>query len=119
MKGADGQMSGTGERAPKGTKTVCVLTPELAEPTTTPRISSFSHSCLDRESDTLKSDSAGTQASRAPPSCLRGRRKRRRLRVWFQTPPSQVLFSSDEQAVPLGEEECEENIVYQDQGGAG
>ena len=32
----------------------------------------------------------------------------RRLRVRFQAPPSPVLFSSDDQAVPLGEEECEE-----------
>ena len=33
--------------------------------------------------------------------------------------PSPVLFSSDDQAVPLGEEECEEEIVCQGQGGAG
>ena len=33
--------------------------------------------------------------------------------------PSPVLFSSDDQAVPLGEEECEEEIGCPDQGGAG
>ena len=32
--------------------------------------------------------------------------------------PSPVLFSSDDQAVPLGEEECEEEIGCQGQGGA-
>ena len=35
------------------------------------------------------SDSAGTKASSAPPSCLRGRRKCRRLRVRFQATPPQ------------------------------
>ena len=30
-----------------------------------------------------------------------------------------MLFSSDDQAVPLGEEECEEEIGCPDQGGAG
>ena len=29
-----------------------------------------------------------------------------------------MLFSSDDQAFPQGEEECEEEIGYQDQGGA-
>ena len=33
--------------------------------------------------------------------------------------PSPVLFSSEDQAVPLGEEECEEEIGCQGQGGAG
>ena len=33
--------------------------------------------------------------------------------------PSPVLFSSDDQAVPLGGEECEEEIGCPDQGGAG
>ena len=33
--------------------------------------------------------------------------------------PSPVFFSLDKQAVPQGEEECEEVIGYQDQGGAG
>ena len=41
-------------------------------------------------------------------------RKRRRLRMRFQPPPSPVLFSSDKQAVPKGEEE----LGYQDQAGA-
>ena len=41
------------------------------------------------------------------------------MRVRFQVPPSQVLFSSEDQAVPLGEEECEEEIGCPDQGGAG
>ena len=33
--------------------------------------------------------------------------------------PCPVLFSSDKQAVPRGEEECEQEIGYQDQGRAG
>ena len=70
----------------------------------------FAPICPDRESDPPDSDSAGTPANSAPPPCLRGRRKRRRLRVWF---------SLDDQAVPLGEEECEEEIGCPDQGGAG
>ena len=37
----------------------------------------------------------------------------------FQAPLSPVLFSSDYQAAPLGEEECEEEIGCPDQGGPG
>ena len=39
--------------------------------------------------------------------------------VRFQAPPSPVLFSSDDQAVPLGEEQCEEEIGCPGQVGAG
>ena len=37
------------------------------------------------------------------------------MRVRFQAPPCPVLFSSDKQAVPRVEEECEQEIGYQDQ----
>ena len=37
----------------------------------------------------------------------------------FQAPLSPVLFSSDDQAAPLGEEECEGEIGCPDQGGPG
>ena len=93
-----------------------MLTPERDGPNATPQDPRVSAPiCPDRESDPPDSDSAGTQASSAPPSCLRGRRKRRRLRVRFQAPPSPVLFSSEDQAVPQGEEE----IGYLGHGGAG
>ena len=78
----------------------------------------FAPICPDRESYPPDSDSAGTQASSAPLSCLRGMRKRHRLRVRFQAPPSPVLFSSDDHAVSPGEEEYKEVIGCPDQGGA-
>ena len=49
----------------------------------------FTPNCPDRESDPANSDSAGTKASSAPPSCLRWRRKHCRLRMRFQAPPLQ------------------------------
>ena len=88
-KGADGQRPGTGDRAPRGPRTVRVLTPERNELTAyhqDPMV--FAPICPDRESDPPDSDSAGTPASSAPPSCLGGRRKRRRSKVRFQAPPS-------------------------------
>ena len=58
----------------RGPKTLCLLTAERAKPTAIPRdLKVFAPSCLDRESDPLVSDTAGTQASNAPLSCLRGR----------------------------------------------
>ena len=105
--------SGTGNRAPRGPKTVDMLTPEHAEPTTTskdPKV--CTPSCPDRESDSPESDSAGTQASCTLPSCLRGRRKRRKLRSAVARTPSPVLFSLNDQTVPQGEEECEEEMGY-------
>ena len=68
----------------------CRCSPQLDpnEPTATPQDPMVSAPlCPDRKSDPPDSDSAGTQALRTPPSCLRGRRKRPRLRVQFQAPP--------------------------------
>ena len=77
-----------------------------SEPTATSKDpKAFASSSLDRELDPQDSDSAGNQTSSVPLSCFRGRSKRRRLRVRFQPPTSPVLFSSDKQAVPKGEEE--------------
>ena len=89
-KGANGQRSGTGDRAPRGPRTVRVLILERVERTPAPQDPRvFAPRCLDRESDPPDSDSAGTQASIAPPLCLRGKKKRPRLRVQFQRPPPQ------------------------------
>ena len=106
-----GQRTGTGRSAPKDPHTVHMLTPERPEHASPQSNHKFPDLlCPDRESDELDADSQGTPVAGFPPSCLRGRRKRRRVRVRFQASPSPDLFSSDEPVVPRGGDESLKDV---------
>ena len=108
-KGANGQRSGTGDQAPKGPRTVRVLTPERVAPTATsqdPRV--FAPRCQDRESDPFRLRLRGHPGFKYPYLMPQGEEEASQTEGVVPNTPSPVLFSSDDQAVPLGEEECEE-----------
>ena len=98
-----GQRVGRGRSAPTNSHSVHMLPPERPEhasPQSNYKFPDLRYP--DRESDELDSDSHSTPVAGFPSSCLKGRRKRCRVRVRFQASPFPELFSSDEPVVPQG-----------------
>ena len=80
-----GQWAGMGRSASKDPHSVHMLMPERPEHASPHSNHKFPDMrCPDRESDELDGNSHSTPVAGFPSSCLRGRSKRCRVRVWFQ-----------------------------------